>query len=121
MDKQKARLNEILADTLKEWDVDCPPETTAQMADHLVDNGVIVPPCQVGDSVYVIDSEDESCKPYVLSVMVTAIGYDIGGFWITMCLPSGFKMSPHCGERCFGKTVFLTKKEAVQALKERES
>ena len=90
-------------------------------ADYLLANGVVAPPCKVGDSVYVIDSEDESCPPCVLSVMVTAIGYDIGGFWITMCLPSGFNMSPHCGERCFGKTVFLTKKEAVQALKERES
>ena len=88
---------------------------------NLIANGVTIPPCKVGDAVYIIDSEDEGCVPYVLSVMVTAIGYDIEGFWITMCLPLGFKMSPHCGERCFGKTVFLTKEEAVRALKERES
>lgn len=88
-----------------------------EQAQYLIDNGVIVPPCKVGDTVYIIDDGDEGAEPYVLDVLVTAIGYDIGGFWITMSLPLGMKMSAHIGERSFGKTVFLTREEAERALK----
>ena len=91
--------------------------TSAEIADYLLANGVIVPPCKVGDTVYIIDEGDECTEPYVLDVTITAIGYDIGGFWITMDLPLGIKMSAHIGERSFGKTVFLTKEEAEAALK----
>jgi len=90
---------------------------SAEIADYLLANGVIVPPCKVGQTVYIIDEGDESTEPYVLEVTVTVIGYDIGGFWITMDLPLGLKMSAHIGERSFGKTVFLTKSQAEEALK----
>lgn len=88
-----------------------------KIADHLLENGVIVLPCKVGDVVYIIDEGDECTEPYVLDVTITTIGYDIGGFWITMNLPLGFKMSAHIGERSFGKTVFLTREDAERALK----
>lgn len=87
------------------------------LADFLLEEGWMKPPCKVGDKVYIIDEGDECTEPYVLNVTVTATGYDIGGFWITMDLPLGFKMSAHIGERSFGKTVFLTKEAAEQALK----
>ena len=86
------------------------------VAEYLLAKGVIVPPCKVGDTVYIID-EVEFEYPYVLDVVVSAIGYDIGGFWITMSLPLGMKQSAHVGERSFGKSVFLTQEEAEQALK----
>ena len=86
-----------------------------ELAERLVDAGVIVPPCKVGDTVYIID--DEGSEPYVLDVIVTVIGYDISGFWITMNLPIGLKQSARVGDRFFGKTVFLTREEAEQALK----
>ena len=106
----RERLIELLGDYLY----------SEQIADHLLANGVIAPPCKVGQTVYIIGDGDEGTEPYALDVTVTATGYDIGGFWITMSLPLGFKMSSHIGERYFGKTVFLTKEEAEQALKERE-
>ena len=90
-----------------------------EIADHLIANSIIVPPCKVGDTVYIIDEADEGSEPYVLGVIVTVIGYDISGFWLTMNLPLGFKQSAHIGERSFGKTVFLTREEAEKALKER--
>ncbi len=93
--------------------------TISKIADYLLANGVIVPPVSVGDKVYIIDEGDEGTEPYVLGVTVTTVGYDIGGFWITMSLPLGFKMSSHIGERSFGKTVFLTKEEAEQVLNKR--
>ena len=37
------RLNEILTGPLYDWEVDCQPETIAQMTEHLIENGVTVP------------------------------------------------------------------------------
>ena len=87
------------------------------IADHLLANGVIVPPCKVGDTVFIIDEGDEGSEPYVLDVVITAYGYDVSGFWATINLPLGLKMSAHFGERMFGKTVFLTSEEAERAMK----
>ena len=49
------RLIELLEDTLHEWECDVQDETLSQIADHLLANGVIVPPCKVGDR-YVMDT-----------------------------------------------------------------
>ena len=45
MGQQKERLNEILTDTLSDWEVDCQPETIAQMTEHLLENDVTVQKC----------------------------------------------------------------------------
>lgn len=42
MDQQKERLNEILTGTLYDWEVDCQPETIAQMTEHLLENDVTI-------------------------------------------------------------------------------
>lgn len=89
------------------------------LAQHLLNEGVIVPPCKIGDTVFIIDEGDEGSEPYVLDVVITAYGYDISGFWATLNLPLGLKMSAHFGERMFGKSVFLTREEAEKALEER--
>lgn len=76
-----------------------------ECADHLIANGVIVPPCKVGQKVYafsyprtditVIDEETvEDCH---FIVDTDECYYD---------------------ERDFGRTVFLTKDQAEQKLKE---
>ena len=46
------RLVELLKDTLHEWECDVSIKTVTEIADHLISNGVIVPPCNVGDTVY---------------------------------------------------------------------
>ena len=98
-------------------------------ADYLLANGVIVPPCKVGDVVYVIDdivwdSECGECEHYL-----------IGGFGDpSECARTRYGNKHPCcieikeetvtqhdiyyylyGEK-IGKTVFLTKEEAEQAL-----
>ena len=93
------------------------PSVEEVIADKILKDGWIRPPCKVGQTVYIVDEGDEGTEPYVLDIIVTAIGYDIAGFWITMNLPLGLKQSAHIGERSFGKTVFLTREEAEQALK----
>lgn len=86
---------------------------------YLLDNGVIVPPCKVGQTVYIIDEPDFE-DPYVLDVKVSAAGQDKGGVWVTLDLPLGFKQSQYIGACSIGQTVFLTEEEAEKALKERE-
>lgn len=91
------------------------------VADCLLANGVIVLPCKVGDKIYKI----WSCGKYGKSVaefVVKHIDIDFypsveiafineksnsGNYWFAT-------------QDDFGKTVFLTKEEAEQALKERE-
>lgn len=79
-------------------------------ADHLIENGVIVPPCKVGDVVYLIGEFTHQ----IVCSRVTAIIYDDGGIWLAL---NGFLcMSIN---QSLGKTVFLTREEAEKALKGR--
>ena len=89
------------------------------LADHLLANGVILPPCKVGDVVYKISrnqvkacevvfigiSKDENCSYFNF-----AENYADGTFYKSYSM--GF------GE--IGKTVFLTREEAEKALREKE-
>lgn len=80
------------------------------LADHLLANGVIVPPCKVGDMVYKING---SCieKFKVARFVISSYGIraeDLYGVQVAL-------------KDDFGKTVFLTQEEAKQVLKEREN
>lgn len=83
-----------------------------RLAEHLIDHGVIVPPCKIGDTVYRI-----------------TFAYGKWEIRERECIKlSWFKK--HNGEICWvicsskndilGDSVFLTKEEAEAALKERE-
>ena len=52
------RLIELLFKVAKEKD--CPQP--CEIADYLLANGVIVPPCKVGDDIYWIDSDTNEIK-----------------------------------------------------------
>lgn len=41
------RLKELLEDTLLDWECDVSKETVSEIAEHLIENGVIVTPCVV--------------------------------------------------------------------------
>jgi hypothetical protein len=88
------------------------------VADYLLANGVIVADLTVGQTVYIIDDEDTFEEPYVLDVKVSAVGKDMGGVWVTLDLPLGFKRSAYIGTFDIGKEVFLTKEEAEEKLRE---
>ena len=123
------RLIEIIADEL--GSINCAKLLAADIADRLLSNGVIVPPCKVGDKVYYIDDivwDDECCD---------CEHYFIGGFGDpSECGRTRYgNKHPDCikikektvtqhdiyyylyGEK-FGKTVFLTKEQAEKALAE---
>ncbi len=94
---ERERLIEILKTPIHpHLDVD-PIEA---LADYLLDGGVFVPPCQVGETVYIIlDGE-------ITEDVVLFIHYD-DNFFFTTSRADGLM---------FGKSMFLAREEAEQAL-----
>ena len=78
--------------------IDPPVQTVQTIADYLLANGVIVPPCKVGDKVYQVCNNGRIYESTIINVIyeTTQIAFD---------------------ESAIGKTVFLTREEAEQALK----
>lgn len=110
----------ILCDTCEILDRDCAACENERLAEYLLENGVIVPPCKVGDMVYypwvyddnkgIAFTEVENIKIYVNGiplVFVKNLGSD-------MPIPTAFYPEN------FGKTVFLTREEAERKLRELE-
>ena len=88
------------------------------IADHLLAEGVIVPPCKVGQRVYVTDIfEGKIAECEIIKVEcyagedVTLIEYKSPKEDVTY--------SYECPDTEIGKTVFLTKEEAEKAIAER--
>jgi len=79
-------------------------------ADYLLANGVIVPLCKVGDKLYIVA---DVSKAIVESVVM--------GVWIIEDSISILTIHGVIINDSFGKTVFLTKEEAEEKLKEREN
>lgn len=120
---ERDRLIELLKQELSIYDED--------IADYLLENGVIVPPCKVGDTVYIknkpvkvsfihIDNKDVTCCvefdcvdcyvcPFYEDVVSWEGEHD--------CATNGFL---EFTADDIGKTVFLTREDAEKALKERE-
>lgn len=84
------------------------------ISDYLLENGVIAPPCKVGDTVYYLEGsrilegtvksfstimKDNYFVVYV-ETKYSLLGIERFGYWM------------------FGKRIFLTREEAEQALKE---
>lgn len=76
-----------------------------QLADHLIDNGVIVLPCKIGDTVYRV------CKKK----------YDVDGYGMQWVEDWGIVTNAFSLGMFYeiGKTVFLTREAAEAALKAR--
>ena len=84
---------------------------TEEAVDHLLANGVIVPPCKVGDTVYRFEMSRHTKRILIKETKVERIAICFDKVQV-FC--KGYAHSP----ANFGKTVFLTKEEAEQALKE---
>lgn len=83
---------------------------TDYLADYLLEHGVIVPPCKVGDRVY----RPSDCLGVVQFVIISFNIYESEMFF-TDDSENIIYLSD------IGKTVFLTREEAERALKERET
>lgn len=91
------------------------------IADHLLAEGVIVPPCKVGDTVYVVDDLTHGIAEGFIAKLEYNY-YTIPREWITVNAKDslfGWYEKKHRIDRVLAKTVFLTREEAEKALKER--
>lgn len=129
------RLIELLEKAAKE--MDCPQMD--EVAEYLLANGVIVPPCKVGDTVYVIAIKrpcydcsactdfchrdchvDDKTKLVVKKAKVDAICFLEMANEIHVEIEEAKNLHSYgYYSNDFGKTVFLTKEEAEKALAER--
>ena len=86
-------------------------------ADSLLEHGVIVLPCKVGDRLYEVTG-----RKTVSVYKVRTIRVELFSLFIEWDIVEGFAWQSlsdiNAGE--IGKTVFLTREEAERALKERE-
>lgn len=78
----------------------------AHIADHLLANGVIVPPCKVGDTVY----QTDGVRIYESRINEICI-FD----FVTVFYTEGVAF----GEDAIDNSIFLTREEAEKALAER--
>lgn len=87
------------------------------IADKLLAEGVIVPPCKVGETVYKIFGEK------VVEMRAVAIPLLISscGAHLSVTAENGRAACISLDIDDFGKTVFLTREEAEKALAERSS
>ena len=93
------------------------------LADYLLANGVIVPPCKVGDTVYAISLNTETSIVAIHRGYIGSIDIRSTGNYMFIC-HEGLDDEPYfktiCGKfEDFGKFVFLSKEDAEKALKER--
>lgn len=93
-------------------------ETIADIADQLLDNGVIVPPCKVGDTVYVIFSQ---FKNEILECRVDEFSIQKGEMSVIVDVHyTRFVAKRHASFpfSWFGRFAFLTRDGAESALRE---
>lgn len=89
-------------------------ERNMLVADHLLANGVIVPPVNIGQTVYTYGAKR------VKDWKITFCGKNSRGEHKMIAADDDFKNMLEFWDYDVGKTVFLTKEEAERALKERE-
>lgn len=92
--------------------------TDDYFADGLLSNGVIAPPCNVGDTVYP-KSADRNFRAFIDKIEITTDGLLF--YWVQYDV--GVECTELWDDGCFsaaeiGKTVFLTEVEYEIALKE---
>ena len=109
-------MRDRLIELLKEQ----PSRYSEDIADYLLENGVIVPPCKVGDTVYYF-SENPLClsvQPYRIYeaevVRIVTVGL---GTSLVIQIRNEYGCTEIPDIRSWGITVFATREEAVQALK----
>lgn len=90
-------------------------ETFSDLADFLLANGVIVPPVNIGQTVYTYGAKR------VKDWKITFCGKNSRGEHKMIAADDDFKNMLEFWDYDVGKTVFLTKEEAEQALAERSA
>ena len=94
--------------------IDYPHCMSEHFADHLLKNGIVVPPVKVGEIVYWL-------TPYGIEELTVDLIKIIGNQDIRIRTRRFVKEVVYFSLKHFGKTVFTSRAEAEKALKERET
>lgn len=103
------RLIELLKKTVYRYQYQDPAEA---VADYLLANGVIVPPCKVGDKIYMLVTKHTHSFTFSGGKMQKNENQHTFIKQTYLMESNFFKVL-----EAFGKTVFLTREEAERALK----
>ena len=115
----RERLIELIQEAKKHTkNANCDIGRNMIFADYLLANGVIAPPCKVGDAVYVVDYT--RLGNMIFECTIEEISHLTYGTYYYLNWGLHIPRFKACQEKSFGKTVFLTKEEAENALKARE-
>lgn len=121
LNDMRDRLIELISDMenklLRSYPYTTDEYRIASIADHLIENGAILPPCKVGDTLYEITSRNT-----ISEYEVTAIRIELFNVFIDWKLTQGFVDKYISGMPAgeIGNSVFLTREDAEKALRERE-
>lgn len=119
---QKEKLIELLG---KLYEDKFPFDSDDEVADYLLEDGVIAPPCKVGDTVYAVALNTEKLTCEIHRGYISCITIRSTGNYIVIChegLDDESDFNKIFGKfDDFGKFIFFTKEEAEAALKERVS
>ena len=114
----RKRLIELLSGKSLDTDID-----VEYVADWLMLNGVIVPPCKVGDTVFFVNEQCDENGDEHLAISegeCASISMQKEGLWIYCRYTDGLTYWHKIDEE-FEKEVFLSEAEAKYALKNRRS
>ena len=95
---------------------------THREADYLLENGVLIPPCKVGDICYPLNASgtEFTCEEKISRIIITdkniIIGYYEHWDYYNHCRKTDNWRLP-LRTRILGKGVFLTREELEKALK----
>ena len=104
--KMRDRLIKILHEMPKEMMI-------GEAADYLLANGVVVPPCKVGQRAYCIIRGKYHCQFMQGTILRVEINKDGVSFYVSI---TGY-FGQHYTFTDVGKNVFFTREEAERALK----
>lgn len=110
---ERERLYELIVDVENKFysETPCGTDTARieKVVEYLLENGVLLPPCKIGDEVYRVIKR---CGEWqILPCIVKGITYRGGKWWdIVVAGPDGM----------LGSTIFLTREEAEEAIRHRE-
>ena len=97
------------------------PSRLRELAEADKDGRVVVLPCKVGDTVYMIerifDIDNGVCDEICARKVIGHGGNNLNHLWL---IGSGGICNAYIFVSEFGKTVFLTREEAERALREME-
>lgn len=103
---------EKLIDLVQDSTNGCARYWASLIADHLIDNGIILPPVKLGDSVWdIYYSKPREWK-------VAYIGYNGEDFDISLRFQNGARVrTRRIDGNLINRTIFLSREDAIRAFK----